>query len=190
MPTEPVQEESVPPVTEESERPQERSASPVRRSAQQAEEPIPSPEIEEIVRIAKAKDAPETSYRLDYFAEVNEKEEANRPESPRTKQKKALLEAVGLKTMFLQDTVQALYSLGKEIDWMRETAMEEVGGLKRELSDVAEAIRSLPPSLTLALWRLKNRQEEILKQEESKLKSLREQIRRSNDSHSRTSAQS
>ncbi|KAL6567892.1 hypothetical protein OROGR_001560 [Orobanche gracilis] len=53
---------------------------------------------------------------------------------------------------------------------MIETAMEEVGGLKRELSDVAEAIRSLPPSLTLALWRLKNRQEEILKQEESKLR--------------------
>ncbi|KAL6501482.1 hypothetical protein OROGR_026615 [Orobanche gracilis] len=70
--------------------------------------------------------------------------------------------------MFLQDTVQALYSLGKEIDWMRETAMEEVGGLKRELSDVAEAIRSLPPSLTLTLWRLKNRLDDLVKQEESK----------------------
>ncbi|KAL6541771.1 hypothetical protein OROGR_011257 [Orobanche gracilis] len=119
---------------------------------------IPSPEIEEIVRKEKAKDAPETSYRLDYFAEMKKKKLINP------------IEEVGLKTMFLQDTVQALYSLGKEIDWLRETAMEEVGGLKRELSDVAEAIRSLPPSLTLVLWRLKNRQEELLKSEQSKLR--------------------
>ncbi|KAL6556234.1 hypothetical protein OROGR_005522 [Orobanche gracilis] len=160
VPTESLQEESVS---------QERPATLV-HTQEQAEEPIHSPEIEEILRKAKAKDAPETSYRLDYFAETNEEEEANQPESPRTKQKKALLEEVGLKTMFLQDTVQALYSLGKEIDWLRETAMEEVGGLKRELSDVAEAIRSLPPSLTLILWRLKNRQEELLKAEQSKLR--------------------
>ncbi|KAL6500817.1 hypothetical protein OROGR_027325 [Orobanche gracilis] len=169
VPTKSLQEESVPLVTEETSTPQERPATPV-PTHKQAEELIPSPEIEEIVRKEKSKDAPETSYRLDYFAEINEEEEANQPESPRTKQKKALLEEVGLKTMFLQDTVQALYSLGKEIDWLRETAMEEVGGLKRELSDVAEAIRSLPPSLTLVLWRLKNRQEELLKSEQSKLR--------------------
>ncbi|KAL6570874.1 hypothetical protein OROGR_000424 [Orobanche gracilis] len=68
------------------------------------------------------------------------------------------------------DAVQALYSLGKEIDRLRGTAMEEVRGLERELSDVAEAIRSISPSLTLSLWRLKNRQEDILREDESKLR--------------------
>ncbi|KAL6501483.1 hypothetical protein OROGR_026616 [Orobanche gracilis] len=82
VPTEPVQEESVPLVTEETAKSQEKPATPAH---EQAEEQLPSPEIEEIVRTEKPKDVPETSYRLDYFTEINEEEEANKPESPRTK---------------------------------------------------------------------------------------------------------
>ncbi|KAL6560253.1 hypothetical protein OROHE_006260 [Orobanche hederae] len=53
-----------------------------------------------------------------------------RPESPRTEARKEQLNALGRQSLFIQDAVEALYPVGKEMDWLNLTASEEIENLK------------------------------------------------------------
>ncbi|KAL6585620.1 hypothetical protein OROMI_002264 [Orobanche minor] len=62
-----------------------------------------------------------------------------RPESPRSIARKEQLNALGRQSLFLQDAVEALYQVGKEMDWLNLTASEEIESAKVELSRIVVA---------------------------------------------------
>ncbi|KAL6537679.1 hypothetical protein OROHE_012306 [Orobanche hederae] len=64
-----------------------------------------------------------------------------RPESPRSVARKEQLNALGRQSLFLQDAVEALYQVGKEMDWLNLTASEEMESAKVELSRIAVAFQ-------------------------------------------------
>ncbi|KAL6528976.1 hypothetical protein OROMI_028862 [Orobanche minor] len=53
-----------------------------------------------------------------------------RPESPRSVARKEQLNALGRQSLFLQEAVEALYKVGKEMDWLNLTAFEEMESAK------------------------------------------------------------
>ncbi|KAL6582620.1 hypothetical protein OROMI_004698 [Orobanche minor] len=59
-----------------------------------------------------------------------------RPESPRSVARKEQLNALGRQSLFLQDAVEALYQVGKEMDWLNLTASED------HLQDISTSIES------------------------------------------------
>ncbi|KAL6560197.1 hypothetical protein OROHE_006204 [Orobanche hederae] len=69
------------------------------------------------------------------------------PESPRTEARKEQLNALGRQSLFIQDAVEALYQVGKEMDWLNLTASEEMESVNVELTKIVEAFSTLPQVL-------------------------------------------
>ncbi|KAL6580294.1 hypothetical protein OROMI_008318 [Orobanche minor] len=95
-----------------------------------------------------------------------------RPESPRSLARKEQLIALGRQSLFLQDTVEALYQVGKEMDWLNLTASEEMKSAKVELSKIAEAFSTLPQDLKEAFAKFQHLEEQLLLEEQSQLRSI------------------
>ncbi|KAL6560250.1 hypothetical protein OROHE_006257 [Orobanche hederae] len=70
-----------------------------------------------------------------------------RPESPRTEARKEQLNALGRQSLYIQDAVEALYQVGKEMDWLNLTASEEMESVNAELTKIAKAFSTLPQDL-------------------------------------------
>ncbi|KAL6579454.1 hypothetical protein OROMI_009670 [Orobanche minor] len=95
-----------------------------------------------------------------------------RPESPRSVARKEQLNALGRQSLFLQDTVEALYQVGKEMDWLNLTASEEMESAKIELSRIAVAFSTFPKDLKEAFDNFQKLEEQLLLEEQSQLRSV------------------
>ncbi|KAL6529105.1 hypothetical protein OROHE_014849 [Orobanche hederae] len=95
-----------------------------------------------------------------------------RPESPCSVARKEQLNALGRQSMFLQDAVEALYQVGKEMDWLNLTASEEMESAKVELSKIAVAFSTLPQDLKEAFANFQKLEEQLLLEEQSQLRSV------------------
>ncbi|KAL6565126.1 hypothetical protein OROMI_016576 [Orobanche minor] len=94
------------------------------------------------------------------------------PESPRSVGRKEQLNALGRQSLFLQDAVEALYQVGKEMDWLNLTASEEIDSAKVEMSKIAEAFSTLPQDLKEAFAKFQHLEEQLLLEEQSQLRSV------------------
>ncbi|KAL6572569.1 hypothetical protein OROMI_013527 [Orobanche minor] len=92
------------------------------------------------------------------------------PDSPRTKARKEQLNSLGRQSVFLQDAVETLYNVGKEMDWLNLTAKEEMESVKGELFRIAEVLRTLPQDLKEAFATFEQLEEQNLLEEQSKLR--------------------
>ncbi|KAL6535624.1 hypothetical protein OROMI_026998 [Orobanche minor] len=92
------------------------------------------------------------------------------PDSPRTQARKEQLNSLGRQSVFLQDAVETLYNVGKEMDWLNLTAKEEMEGVKGELLKIAEVMRTLPQDLKEAFAKFEQLEEQNLLEEQSKLR--------------------
>ncbi|KAL6538814.1 hypothetical protein OROMI_025140 [Orobanche minor] len=92
------------------------------------------------------------------------------PDSPRAQARKEQLNSLGRQSVFLQDAVEALYSVGKEMDWLNLTAQEEMESVKGELFKIAEVMRTLPQDLKEAFAKFEQLEEQTLLEEQSKLR--------------------
>ncbi|KAL6548145.1 hypothetical protein OROHE_009207 [Orobanche hederae] len=92
-----------------------------------------------------------------------------RPESPRSVARKEQLNALGRQSLFLQDAVEALYKVGKEMDWLNLTASEEMESATVELSRIAVAFSTLPQDLKEAFANFQKLEEQLLLEEQSQL---------------------
>ncbi|KAL6528126.1 hypothetical protein OROHE_015076 [Orobanche hederae] len=95
-----------------------------------------------------------------------------RPESPRSVARKEQLNALGRQSLFLQDAVEALYQVGKEMDWLNLTASEEMESAKVELSRIVVAFSTLPQDLKEAFANFQKLEEQLLLEEQSQLRSV------------------
>ncbi|KAL6547746.1 hypothetical protein OROHE_009451 [Orobanche hederae] len=95
-----------------------------------------------------------------------------RPESPRSVARKEQLNALGRQSLFLQDAVEALYQVGKEMDWLNLTASEEMESAKVELSKIAVAFSTLPQDLKEAFTNFQKLEEQLLLEEQSQLRTV------------------
>ncbi|KAL6565729.1 hypothetical protein OROHE_004784 [Orobanche hederae] len=95
-----------------------------------------------------------------------------RPESPRSVARKEQLNALGRQSLFLQDAVEALYQVGKELDWLYLTASEEMESAKVELSRIAVAFSTLPHDLKEAFANFQQLEEQLLLEEQSQLRTV------------------
>ncbi|KAL6560097.1 hypothetical protein OROHE_006335 [Orobanche hederae] len=95
-----------------------------------------------------------------------------RPESPRSVARKEQLNALGRQSLFLQDAVEALYKVGKEMDWLNLTASEEMESAKVELSRIAVAFSTLPQDLKEAFANSQKLEEQLLLEEQSQLRTV------------------
>ncbi|KAL6540781.1 hypothetical protein OROMI_024664 [Orobanche minor] len=92
------------------------------------------------------------------------------PNSPRTEARKEQLNSLGRQSVFLQDAVEALYKVGKEMDWLNLTAKEEMESVKGELFKIAEVFQTLPQDLKEAFAKFDQLEEQNLLEEQSKLR--------------------
>ncbi|KAL6572397.1 hypothetical protein OROMI_013355 [Orobanche minor] len=92
-----------------------------------------------------------------------------RPESPRSVARKEQLNALGRQSLFLQDAVEALYQVGKEMDCVNLTASKEMESAKVELSRIAVAFSTLPQDLKEAFANFQKLEEQLLLEEQSQL---------------------
>ncbi|KAL6531525.1 hypothetical protein OROMI_027888 [Orobanche minor] len=97
------------------------------------------------------------------------------PESPRSVARKEQLNALGRQSLFLQDAVEALYQVGKEMDWLNLTASEEMESVKVEMTKIAEAFSTLPQDLKEAFAKFQHLEEQSLLEEQSKLRIVESQ---------------
>ncbi|KAL6581111.1 hypothetical protein OROMI_007034 [Orobanche minor] len=95
-----------------------------------------------------------------------------RPDSPRSVARKEHLNALGRQSLFLQDAVEALYQVGKEMDCLNLTASEEMESAKIELSKIAEAFSTLPQDLKEAFTKFQQLEEQLLLEEQSQLRTV------------------
>ncbi|KAL6576946.1 hypothetical protein OROMI_011222 [Orobanche minor] len=95
-----------------------------------------------------------------------------RPESPRSIERKEQLNALGRQSLFLQDAVEALYLVGKEMDWLNLTASEEMESTKVELSRIAVAFSTFPQDLKEAFANFQKLEEQLLLEEQSQLRTV------------------
>ncbi|KAL6575333.1 hypothetical protein OROMI_012618 [Orobanche minor] len=95
-----------------------------------------------------------------------------RPESPRSIASKEHLNALGRQCLFLQDAVEALYQVGKEMDWLNLTASEEMESAKVELSRIAVAFSTFPQDLKEAFANFQKLEEQLLLEEQSQLRTV------------------
>ncbi|KAL6586234.1 hypothetical protein OROMI_002878 [Orobanche minor] len=93
-----------------------------------------------------------------------------RPKSPRSVARKEQLNALGRQSLFLQDAVEALYQVGKEMDWLNLTASEEMESVKVELSKIDEAFSTVPQDLKEAFAKFQHLEEQFLLEEQSQLR--------------------
>ncbi|KAL6512968.1 hypothetical protein OROHE_019758 [Orobanche hederae] len=129
----------------------------ISEEAERQQEPEPTP-----VRVSSK---PEPSH-------VAASTSIRRPESPRSVARKEQLNALGRQSLFLQDAVEALYQVGKEMDWLNLTTSEEMESAKVELSKIAEAFSTLPQDLKEAFAKFQHLEEQLLLEEESQLRSI------------------
>ncbi|KAL6554589.1 hypothetical protein OROHE_007612 [Orobanche hederae] len=99
---------------------------------------------------------------------IGPEEKMATPESPRSLLKKERLDALGSHTVFIQDAVEALQNVGKALDKLNVSATEEVGSVKSELSNLADALQVLPHLLKVALSNIQQQKKEILQKEQAK----------------------
>ncbi|KAL6499201.1 hypothetical protein OROHE_026229 [Orobanche hederae] len=99
-----------------------------------------------------------------------------RPESPRFVARKEQLNTLGRQSLFLQDAVEALYQVGKEMDWLNLTASEEMESAKVELSKIAKAFSTLPQDLKEAFAKFQHLEEQLLLEEQSQLRSVESKL--------------
>ncbi|KAL6541104.1 hypothetical protein OROMI_024987 [Orobanche minor] len=92
------------------------------------------------------------------------------PESPRTEARKEQLNALGRQSLFIQDAVEALYQVGKEMDWLNLTASEEMESVNVELTKIAEAFSTLPQDLKETFAKFQHLEKQSLLEEQSKLR--------------------
>ncbi|KAL6536612.1 hypothetical protein OROMI_026193 [Orobanche minor] len=92
-----------------------------------------------------------------------------RPESPRVEARKEHLNALGRQSLFIQDAIEALYQVGKEMDWLNLTASKELESVKVEMTKIAEAFSTLPQDLKEAFAKVPNLEEQSLLEEKSNL---------------------
>ncbi|KAL6528118.1 hypothetical protein OROHE_015068 [Orobanche hederae] len=71
--------------------------------------------------------------------------------------------------VFIQDTVEALYQVGKEMDWLNLIASEEMSSVKVELTKIAEVFRTLPQDLKEAFANFQQLEEQSLLEVQLKL---------------------
>ncbi|KAL6582469.1 hypothetical protein OROMI_006483 [Orobanche minor] len=95
-----------------------------------------------------------------------------RPESTCSVSRKEQLNALGRQSLFLQDAVEALYQVGKEMDWLNLTASEEMESAKIELSKIAEAFNTLLKDLKEAFAKFQQLEEQLLLEEQSQLRTV------------------
>ncbi|KAL6522274.1 hypothetical protein OROHE_016827 [Orobanche hederae] len=95
-----------------------------------------------------------------------------RPESPRSVARKEQLNGLGRQSLLLQDAVEALYKVGKEMDWLNLTASEEMDSAKVELSRIAVAFSTLPQDLKEAFANFQQLEEQLLLEEQSQLRTV------------------
>ncbi|KAL6580688.1 hypothetical protein OROMI_006611 [Orobanche minor] len=62
----------------------------------------------------------------------------------------------------------ALHKVGKALDWLNVSAAEEVGSVKSDLSNMADALQVLPQLLKVALANIQQQEKEILEKEQAK----------------------
>ncbi|KAL6517190.1 hypothetical protein OROHE_017896 [Orobanche hederae] len=79
-------------------------------------------------------------------------------------------------SVFIQDAVEALYQVGKEMDWLNLTASKEMASVKVEMTRIAEAFRTLPQDLKEAFVKFQHLEEQSLLEEESKLRVVESQM--------------
>ncbi|KAL6582182.1 hypothetical protein OROMI_006196 [Orobanche minor] len=95
-----------------------------------------------------------------------------RPEYPRSIARKEQLNALGRQSLFLQDAVEALYQVGKEMDWLNLTASEEMESAKVELSRIVVAFSTFPKDLKEAFANFQKLEEQLLLEEQSQLRTI------------------
>ncbi|KAL6519969.1 hypothetical protein OROHE_017112 [Orobanche hederae] len=95
-----------------------------------------------------------------------------RPESPRTEARKEQLNALGRQSPFIQDAVEALYQVGKEMDWLNLTASEEMESVNVELTNIVKAFSSLPQDLKETFAKFQHLEEQSLLEEQSNLRTV------------------
>ncbi|KAL6536024.1 hypothetical protein OROHE_012868 [Orobanche hederae] len=98
-----------------------------------------------------------------------------RPNSPCTEARKEQLNSLGRQSVFIQDTVEALYQVGKEMDWLNLTASEEMASVKVEMTRIAEALGILLQDLKDDFAKFKHLEEQSLLEEQSKLRVVESQ---------------
>ncbi|KAL6581022.1 hypothetical protein OROMI_006945 [Orobanche minor] len=91
------------------------------------------------------------------------------PDSPCTGARKEQLDSLDRQTVFIQEVVDALYHVGKEMDWLNLIASEEMSSVKGELTKIAEVFRTLPQDLKQVFANFKQLEEQSLLEEQSKL---------------------
>ncbi|KAL6525385.1 hypothetical protein OROHE_015692 [Orobanche hederae] len=94
------------------------------------------------------------------------------PESPRTEARKEQLNTLGRESLFIQDAVESLYQVGKEMDWLNLTASEEMESVKVEMTKIAEAFSTLPQDLKEAFAKFQHLEEQSLLEEQSNLRTV------------------
>ncbi|KAL6574260.1 hypothetical protein OROHE_001164 [Orobanche hederae] len=129
----------------------------VSEEAERQKEPEPTP--------VPVSSEPETSH-------VAASTSIRRPESPRSVARKEQLNALGRQSLFLQGAVEALYQVGKEMNWLNLTASEEMESVKVELSKIAEAFSTLPQDLKEAFAKFQHLEEQLLLEEQSQLRTV------------------
>ncbi|KAL6558775.1 hypothetical protein OROMI_019125 [Orobanche minor] len=94
---------------------------------------------------------------------------AIRPESQanaRTEQQ----EDLSRQTVFLTEAVDALYNVGKEMDWLKLSAIEESASIQDEISKLKIIFDKLPEEMKNIVAELQKQQEKILLDVQSKLR--------------------
>ncbi|KAL6562807.1 hypothetical protein OROHE_005394 [Orobanche hederae] len=80
------------------------------------------------------------------------------------------LEDLSRQTVFLSEAVDALYNVGKEMDWLNLSAIEESASIQDELSKIKKAFDEFPRDMKSIVAELQKQQEKILLDEQSKLR--------------------
>ncbi|KAL6556176.1 hypothetical protein OROGR_005464 [Orobanche gracilis] len=80
------------------------------------------------------------------------------------------LENLSRQTVFLSEAVDALYQVGKEMDWLNLLAIEEYASVQEELSKIQKAFGEFPEDMKRIVAELQKKQEKILLDEQSKLR--------------------
>ncbi|KAL6531117.1 hypothetical protein OROHE_014186 [Orobanche hederae] len=141
-------------------------------SVQPDSTPVPVAISEEAVRQQEPEPTPVPVSSDPEPSHVAASTSIRRPESPRFVARKEQLNALGRQSLFLQDAVEALYKVGKEMDWLNLTASEEMDSAKVELSRIAVAFSTLPQDLKEAFANFQQLEEQLLLEEQSQLRTI------------------
>ncbi|KAL6577161.1 hypothetical protein OROMI_011437 [Orobanche minor] len=92
-----------------------------------------------------------------------------RPE-PQANARTEQQEDLSRQTVFLTEAVDALYNVGKEMDWLKLSAIEETASVQDEISKLKIIFDKLPEEMKSIVAELQKQQEKILLDEQSKLR--------------------